>query len=134
MPLLVAEEASSAMRDLYRADSGIIVWWGTEVEVTSALARRERAGDLSTDLATEALQRWAALEYSMHEIGPSEAVRTTARRFLRVHDLRAADALQLSAAFVAAETRPSTLEVVCLDDRLSTAAKKEGFTILGSAK
>jgi predicted nucleic acid-binding protein len=49
-------------------------------------------------------------------------------RFLRVHPLRAADALQLAAAFVAAERRPPSLEMVTLDDRLANAAK--GFAII----
>ena len=63
------------------------------------------------------------------EIEPSDEVRETARRFLRVHPLRAADALQLAAAFVAAERRPSTLALVTLDNRLRAAAGKEGFLI-----
>jgi predicted nucleic acid-binding protein len=50
-------------------------------------------------------------------------------RFLRVHPLRAADALQLAAAFVAADRRPSSLEVVTVDQRLAAAARKEGFAL-----
>jgi predicted nucleic acid-binding protein len=49
---------------------------------------------------------------------------------LRVHTLRDADALQLAAAFVAAERRPSSLEVVTLDERLAGAARKEGFVLI----
>jgi len=41
-----------------------------------------------------------------HQIDPSDAIRETAIPFLRVHPLRAADALQLAAAFVAGEPRP----------------------------
>ncbi len=51
-------------------------------------------------------------------------------RFLRVHPLRAADALQLAAAFIAAERRPSSLELITLDDRLAAAARKEGFVLV----
>jgi hypothetical protein len=51
---------------------------------------------------------------------------------LRVHDLRVADALQLAAALAAAEARPATLAVVCLDDRLGAAAEREGFPVLGA--
>jgi uncharacterized protein len=51
-------------------------------------------------------------------------------RFLRVHLLRAGDALQLAAAFLAAERRPSSLEMITLDDRLGAAARKEGFVVL----
>jgi hypothetical protein len=43
--------------------------------------------------------------------------------------LRTADALQLAAAFVAAERRPSSLEVITLDDRLAAAARREGFVL-----
>ena len=65
-----------------------------------------------------------------HEIDPSDAVRKTAARFVRVHPLRAADALQLAAAFAAAEGRPPSLELITLDDRLRTAARKEGFAVV----
>jgi predicted nucleic acid-binding protein len=61
------------------------------------------------------------------EVEPTEEVRETARRLLRAHPLRAADALQLAAAFIAAEGRPPTLAFVTLDDRLRTAAAREGF-------
>jgi antitoxin (DNA-binding transcriptional repressor) of toxin-antitoxin stability system len=39
-------------------------------------------------------------------------------------------ALQLAAAFIAAERRPSSLRVVTLDDRLADAARKEGFELI----
>jgi uncharacterized protein len=45
-----------------------------------------------------------------------EIVRENALRFLRVHPLRAADTLQLAAAFLAAERRAPSLELVTLDD------------------
>jgi hypothetical protein len=64
----------------------------------------------------------------------SEGIREAAARFLRVHPLRAADALQLAAAFAAAERRPASLEIVTLDDRLANAARKEGFAVLDSAE
>jgi hypothetical protein len=50
-----------------------------------------------------------------------------ARRVLRVHALRAADALQLAAALLVSEGNPGSLEVVTLDDRLLDAARREGF-------
>jgi uncharacterized protein len=54
-------------------------------------------------------------------------------RFLRVHPLRAADALQLAAAFMAAERRPTSLQIVTLDERLADAARKEGFPLVDIA-
>jgi hypothetical protein len=41
--------------------------------------------------------------------------------------------LQLAAAFIAAERRPSSLEMITLDDRLAGAAQKEGFAVLDIA-
>lgn len=53
-------------------------------------------------------------------------------RFLRVHTLRAADSLQLAAAFVSADKRPAFLDVVTFDGRLAEAARKEGFVVVGA--
>jgi predicted nucleic acid-binding protein len=100
------------------------------VECVSALARLERDGALDPAAMTLALQRLHKLSAGWHEIDPSDEIRETAARFLRVHPLRAADALQLAAAFAAAERRPASLEIVTLDERLANAASKEGFTVL----
>jgi uncharacterized protein len=81
-------------------------------------------------VAAQAYQRLRQLAAGWHEVDPSDAIREAAVRFLRVHPLRAADALQLAAAFAAAEGRPSTLEIVTLDDRLAAAARKEGFPLV----
>ena len=51
-------------------------------------------------------------------------------RFLRVHSLGAADALQLAATYIAAERRPPSLELITIDERLSSAARKEGFVVI----
>ena len=45
----------------------------------------------------------------------------------------AADALQLAAAFIAAERRPASLQVVTLDQRLAEAMRKEGFALVDIA-
>lgn len=129
VPLLVEEASTAPLQTLYLGEPGTIAWWSTPVECASALARLEREGRLDSKAATEAFDRLDALAEHWHRIEPVEAVLETARRFLRVHPLRAADSLQLAAAFLAAEGRPSTLEFVCLDDRLVTAAQREGFVV-----
>ena len=108
----------------------MLVWWATEVECASAIARLERDGALDPPAAIEAFDRLKRLADGWHEVDPSDGVRETAVRFLRVHPLRAADALQLAAAFVVAERRPSSLEVITLDERLAAAARKEGFALI----
>ncbi len=127
--LLVEEEATVPLRDLYLGEPGTIAWWGTPVECASAVARLEREGQLSPQAVTEALERLDALARHWHRIEPVDAVLETARRLLRVHPLRAADSLQLAAAFLASEGRPSTLEFVCVDNRLVIAAQREGFLV-----
>jgi len=129
VPLLVAEASSRRLQSMAVRDSAMVVWWGAEVECVSALARRERDGALGPRAMMLALERLQRLAAAWHEIDPSDEVREAAIRLLRVHPLRAADALQLAAAFVAAERRPASLEVVTLDDRLADAARKEGFAI-----
>lgn len=134
VPLLVEEEETIPLRDLYLGEPGMITWWGTPVECVSAVSRREREGLLSLEATHQALRRLDALAPHWHRIEPVDAILETSRRFLRVHPLRAADSLQLAAAFLASEGRPSTLEFVCLDDRLGLAAQREGFPVLGPSR
>lgn len=93
-----------------------------------AVARRQRMGQLRDAIAGEALVRSSALKAGWHEVEPGEEIGETAKRLVRVHELRTAEALQLAAALFAAEGRPSTLELVSLDDRLVAAARREGFS------
>lgn len=127
VPLLVAEAESTVVLRLYEADPAMVAWWATEIECVSAIARRHRLGQLPDEVLADALGRLAVLSVAWHEVEPGDEVRESAKRFLRVHDLRAADALQLAAAFFLAEARPSTVEFVSLDDRLVAAARREGF-------
>jgi len=65
------------------------------------------------------------------EIWDAAATRLHAERIVMEHPLRAADALQLGAALVAADGDPQSLELVTLDRRLAEAARREGFPVLG---
>jgi len=129
VPLLVLERQTAQIQLLARQDPDLLVWWASAVECVSALARREREGAFDARAMALALQRLQRLAAAWHEVDPSDLIRETASRFLRVHALRATDALQLAAAFVAAERRPASLEVVTLDERLASAARKEGFAV-----
>lgn len=129
--LLVQEKMTEKTKRFLQDDPDILVWWAAEVECVSALARLERAADTDLNQLHEAFQRLEILKKGWNEIEAGEAVRRISIRLLRVHDLRAADALQLGAAVVASENHPPSLEIVCLDDRLSRAAIKEGFQVLG---
>ncbi len=129
VPLLAEEPSTETLRRLY-LESPAMAWWGTAVECASAIARLERDGALGPDAAAVCFERLDALQASWIEIEPVGEVREVARRMLRVHPLRAADALQLAAAVLAAERRPPSLPFVCLDGRLRAAAAREGFPIV----
>lgn len=131
VPLLVAERDTQRLQALFANDPAMIVWWATSVECASALARLERGRALGPAAARQAFRRLDALAAAWIEIEPVADLRPVAVRLLRVHDLRAADALQLAAAILAAERRPATLDFVCRDDRLTRAAEQEGFPIRG---
>jgi uncharacterized protein len=130
VPLLVAEETTKSLQALARRDPDMLAWWGSGVECASALARLEREGALDAKSATASWQRLHQIANGWHEVEPSELVRENAVRFMRVHPLRAADALQLAAAFVAAERRPPSLQAITLDERLVVAMQKEGFALI----
>lgn len=131
VPLLVHEERRESMLARLEQDPVMLVWWATPVECTSAIARREREGALTSSDSTAAVERLRYLKDRWEEVLPSSVLRDVAERLLRVHPLRAADSLQLAAAIIAAEREPSTLEVVSLDDRLNDAASREGFRVVG---
>jgi predicted nucleic acid-binding protein len=130
VPLLVDEPTTRPVQVLAGRDPEMLVWWGSEVECSSALARLDRAGALDVKAASLAFERLKQVAAGWHEIEPSEIVRENAIRFLRVHPLRAADALQLAAAFMASERRPASLQIVTLDERLADAARREGFALV----
>ncbi len=134
VPLLLREAASDDMLATHTSDPVMLVWWATPVECASAVARLEREGGITGDEAEEALARLRALAVSWAVVEPVDRLLELAQRLLRVHPLRAADALQLAAAQAAAEERPATLELVCLDERLAAAARREGFRVLGRGR
>ncbi len=130
VPLVVAERDSSRVERWLRADPEVVVWTLTRVELLSALARRRRAepaaGRQLLRARREVLQAWERWT----EVVAVEPVRREAERVLELYPLRAADALQLGAALVAAEARPGTLELVTFDAELAEAALGEGFPVL----
>lgn len=75
----------------------------------------------------------AGLAASWQEVEPSSRLRQIASRLVRTHPLRAADALQLAAAIMAADGDPQTLPIVTLDERLARAAEREGFPVIEPA-
>ncbi len=107
-----------------------VVWWGSLVEVHSAIARVHRLGQLTDAEEQNALSQLDLLNRGWREILPGDPVRESATRLLDVHDLRVADSLQLAAAMTWCQQRPAKRNFVCADQRLSRAAIAAGFSVL----
>jgi uncharacterized protein len=131
VPLLLEQEASGAVRPLFEADAEMAAWWGTPVECASAIARVRREGLISVEDEARTLDLLGMLREAWLEILPSAEVREESMRLLRVHPLKAADALQLAAALVWAGS-PRQGELVTLDERLALAARLEGLRVVPS--
>lgn len=128
VPLLLEEPTSRELTVLARDSEGLAVWWGTIVECTSAITRTSRAGFIPAAAETRTVSLLTTIAGTWAEVQPTEVVRNTARRLLRVHPLRSADALQLAAALAWADGTPG-LQFVTRDDRLAEAAGREGFVL-----
>ena len=129
VPLLVHQPASSRTDRWFADDPAVSLWTLTPVEITSALWRLVRDGtvlEADAQLAESRALEMAAASYTVADI---DSVKALARRLLRVHTLRAADALQLSAALVWAGGRPQGKTLHTLDERLALAARREGFDV-----
>jgi predicted nucleic acid-binding protein len=129
VPLIIDEPGRSALLATLESDPVMVVWWGTSIELVSAVSRREREGALDPSCAAAAVDRVRKLERAWHQVVPSDAVRNRAQRLLRVHPLRAADSLQLAAALSIAGDDPASIRFITLDRGLRDAAQREGLDV-----
>ncbi|MBW1999993.1 MAG: type II toxin-antitoxin system VapC family toxin [Deltaproteobacteria bacterium] len=129
IPLLVLEADSDYCLKALATDQGMIVWCLSYVEVFSALCRRAKEGLMDETGFQAAKTRLKTVFDKAYQVKAIDLVRYRASRLLEVHNLRAADACQLAAALVVTQEDPGRLFMMCLDKRLETAARKEGFSV-----
>jgi predicted nucleic acid-binding protein len=106
----------------------------TDVEVTSAVIRRQRGGQLSVHAAAATLQQFRNdLIYGYRIIEVTPHLLATARSLVERNGLRAYDSVQLAAAFELNVQRRAagagTATLVSADQELNAAALREGFAI-----
>jgi hypothetical protein len=130
VPLILDEPTTEAVRDLLSSDREVTVWIMTSVELLSAVARLVRTVDGLEDLAPALRRDVLQLTSRVSTIADADAVRRRAERFVSMHPLSAADAMQLAAALVACGDRPELLPFVTLDRPLARSAQLEGFEVL----
>ena len=129
VPLLVEQHASARAAAWVTADAALVLWTLTPVEVISALRRLAREGVLDEPAVQQAETRLGELVGACHVVLDVEPVKALATRLLRLHPLRAFDALQLGAALHWAEGHPRGRTLHTLDQRLAVAAQREGFLV-----
>ena len=127
---LCVQEAASRQAQSHLRRFLPVVWWGSLIEIHSAIARLGRQGSLKDAEKKGALSRLDLLSRGWREILPGDHVRDLARRLLDAHELRAADSLQLAAALTWCQQRPAKRDFVCADQRLAKAAAAAGFTVV----
>jgi len=135
--LFVQEQGTSALIRLMEAveDNRKLISASTPLEVYAAIRRRERAGDISAEDATTALEilRIEAARMVQEPLNP--AVLEAARQLLDRTTLRWPDTLQLAAALVARDMFQGTdILFVSASPQLIEAAKVEGFHTIDPAK
>ncbi len=126
--LCLEQPKSRGARAALALDPELVVWWASAVECASAIARLHRERLLTGAEESEARALLESLRRSWYEVQPGDNVRAQALRLLRLHPLRAADALQLAAAIEWAGSPPSG-GFVSFDERLRHAAEREGFDL-----
>lgn len=132
--LIVQEKATETIRAEFAASHDApVLWTLTSVEAHSAVARRERGKSLTAVQARKVRQKIGEFVAGAFVVVDFEAVKESATRLLKIHELRAADACQLGAALVSVEHRPTAHRFVCLDQRLRRAAEIEGFIVTPAA-
>jgi predicted nucleic acid-binding protein len=135
--LFVQEQGTEALISLMEAveDNRKLISASTPLEVYGAIRRRERAGAITPEDATAALDslRMEAARMVQEPLNP--AVLEAARQLLDRTTLRWPDTLQLGAAIVARDMFQATeIIFVSASQQLLEAAKSEGFHIIDPAK
>jgi predicted nucleic acid-binding protein len=129
VPLVVGQRGTAEAEAWIRRDPQVVLWTLTPIEVLSAIRRLVRAGAVGEDRAAAAEDLLEAVVARAHLVVDVERVKRLARRLLRVHPLRAGDALQLGAAVAWAGGEPAGRTLHALDQRLAAAARHEGFVV-----
>ncbi|HEY9084525.1 MAG TPA: type II toxin-antitoxin system VapC family toxin [Candidatus Tyrphobacter sp.] len=108
----------------------------TPLELRSAVRRRERAGDLSSEVASQILERFTAqFETRFERVPVNEPLVEQALGLVDRHGLRAYDAVQLAACLQWKSSGMAGDPIfACADGALLAAARAEGVATLNPAE
>ncbi len=101
----------------------------TIVEISSALARKQRLAQISaTDAAQRRIDFLSDVETAYLMVQLDEAVLHRASDLTGKYPLRSLDAIQLASAIEASMILNEPMTFICADNNLLAAAAAEGFT------
>jgi predicted nucleic acid-binding protein len=126
----VQEPGSDAVARLFRPTSKLGASSLALVEVTAALFKRARAGDLAADLARRHAARLTADLEEVHVVEARGPVIDLAADLVSRRALRAYDAVQLASALRLSRAAGVAVTFVCADATLTGAALAEGLRAL----
>ena len=126
VPLFVQQPKTPAARSFY-GQYEIVTWWGTRVEIASAIARLRRMNVIGPEDSESSLKIASLLSQSWSVIEPSSALLAKAEQLVQRYDLRAGDAFQLAAALEWCGDTPQDKTFLTAHRRLFEAAVSSGF-------
>jgi predicted nucleic acid-binding protein len=129
VPLCIEQQPSANARQLLQQYE-IVVWWATAVEMRSSFQRLLRMGELTVENHASAGARLEKMRRTWRELQPTELLRAQAETFLVTASLKAADALQLAAAWVWSSGNPQSCVFISGDLQLLEAATQTGFQVV----
>ena len=131
MKRYVDEPGSATVRGLL-ASRSVATSRLSEVEVASALARRNREGNLSRRDLDRALAALRADIASLAVVELSAEVAQAAIALLARHPLRTGDSVQLASCLYLRRQITEEVRILAYDARLNNAARAEGLTFVAA--
>lgn len=127
LPLVIHESTSELVLEIFGRSQPLCIWTLTVVEATAAICRLHRAGSLTAEKRDAAIAHLEKIIKSCVTVKNLELVKARAKRLLKIHPLKSADALQLAAALVSCQDQPQSHHFITFDKRLKESAGLEGF-------
>lgn len=121
------EMESEDIRKIFAQAQFIFISDLTELELTAAIEQAKRTGRINSPQYRQAV-RDLERDLSMTHLAKviiDEQVIHLGKRFIRLHRLRAPDAIQLASAVLTARRTGGALSFVCFDQLLLDAARLE---------
>ncbi|MCC5844532.1 MAG: type II toxin-antitoxin system VapC family toxin [Verrucomicrobia bacterium] len=125
--LFVEQAVSLKYRKIHARNPQVVTAWHAVPECASAFCRLRREGFLTETQLSEVLIRLQSQSAHWLILASGTRLEQVTLRVLRLHPLRAMDAIHLAAACLIRGETVSTMNFLSEDNRLLEAAAKEGF-------